>query len=440
MLRFWRIVALISGIGVAIFTGGLFLLPMVSEHITEPPATPSILGPLLGDGPVASVEDWRDRRTPLLREAFQHNVYGRLPPSANVTVEKRAFEMRQHSAYAEMEEWTLRFAVGAQPGQVRAIAVFPQGLGPFPVIVMEQFCSNRAAFKNDPEITAASPLVERPCEGDWMRPIIRTIFGTYIFSPPIQRAVERGYAVVMLQAGEIVPDDQAAALQAFDAIAPTLVGALDRPGAIGVWAWTFSRVLDAIEQDARFDRTREALWGHSRYGKAALVAAAYDDRPDAVIALQSGTGGAKLSRSLQGESIKAITGAYPHWFSPAFAAYAGREAELPIDQHQLIGLIAPRPILIGGARQDGWSDPQGAFRAAEGAGPVYALFGAKGLGQQRMNAFNPDADIAFFVRPGLHGVTTRDWDKTLTFLDAHFRGAQLKTPQPQALQPRPVRL
>jgi len=441
MLKGWRLASVVSFLGVATFGAGLSLLPMVDDSIRDPQARPAVLDKFGEDAPITSPAEWLSRRAPVLRAAFAQEVYGRLPPSSPVEAEKRPLPMVEHAEYATLEEWTLRFRLGERPAQLRAVAAFPKGAGPFPVIVMEQFCSNRAAFENSPLITPADPLVERPCEGDWIRPIIRSIFGTYIFGPPIKRAVERGYAVVLFQAGEVIPDVEDAALAGLSQIEPASADAPNQPGAVAVWAWTFSRVLDALETDPRFDAGREALWGHSRYGKAALVAAAYDARPDAVVALQSGTGGATLSRSYNGESVGEITESYPHWFAASFARYAGREDALPVDQHQLLALIAPRPILLGAARQDQWSDPKGAFRAAQGADAVYELFGVPGLDQPRMSAFNREAGIAFYLRNGLHGVTTRDWTRTLDFLDAQFAKPRPPAPVPvEPLQPTPVRL
>ena len=90
-----------------------------------------------------------------------------------------------------------------------------------------------------------------------------------------------------------------------------------------------------------------------------------------------------------------------------------------VDQHMLLALIAPRPALLGNARRDVWSDPNGAFRAAQGADPVYELLGSGGLSQQRLDQWRPEADIAFWLRPGTHGVVKEDWPAFLDFLDAH---------------------
>jgi len=127
----------------------------------------------------------------------------------------------------------------------------------------------------------------------------------------------------------------------------------------------------------------------------------------------------RLSGELEGESVKRITDSYPHWFTPAYAAFAGREEDLPIDQHMLIALAAPRPVLLGNAKRDVWSDPQGAFRAAQGADPVYEMFGSRGLDQATLSGLDVTADITFYMRGGRHGVTAQDWRTFLDFADAH---------------------
>ncbi|MEM9750811.1 MAG: alpha/beta hydrolase, partial [Pseudomonadota bacterium] len=160
-----------------------------------------------------------------------------------------------------------------------------------------------------------------------------------------------------------------------------------------------------------------------RHGKAALLAGVFDTRIDAIIAHQSGTGGATLSRSYAGESVAKITESYPHWFTETYAGYADQEDALPIDQHMLIALAAPRPMLLGNAYRDVWSDPQGAFRAAQGADPVYEAAGVRGLAQDRLKDVDLSAEIAFYMRGGRHGVTTQDWRMFLDFLDIHLAKA-----------------
>ncbi len=162
---------------------------------------------------------------------------------------------------------------------------------------------------------------------------------------------------------------------------------LDDWGALRAWAWGASRALDYFETDKSVDAKQVGIEGHSRYGKAALVAMAYDPRFAIAYISSSGEGGAKLFRRNFGEQIGNVagTGEY-HWMAGNFLKYAGplTENDLPVDAHELIALCAPRPVFIGaGATNgDGWVDAKGMFLAAVGAGPVYKLLGKKGSGNQ----------------------------------------------------------
>ena len=138
---------------------------------------------------------------------------------------------------------------------------------------------------------------------------------------------------------------------------------------------------------------------------------------DGVIAHQSGTGGASLSKDKRGETVAQMVESYPHWFAPDYA-----DDTLTIDQHYLLALIAPRPVLLGGAKRDVWSDPNGALRAAMGAAPAYReMTGRAPLAAERLDVWEPSADIAIWQRPGTHGIVEEDWPAFLDFLDAHFK-------------------
>ena len=238
--------------------------------------------------------------------------------------------------------------------------------------------------------------------------LIGLFFGRYITTPPIQMIIDKGYALAVFFPSDGFPDSSSH-LDLYE-FAPDND---TRWGAIGAWAWQTAVLAKYLDQDTRFSKT--IAYGHSRYGKSALLAAAYDETIDGVIAHQSGTGGASLSRNKPGETVEAITKQYPHWFTPNYS-----EDNITLDQHYLLSLIAPRPILLGNAKRDVWSDPEGSFRAAKGATPIYELYGSAGLEQEKLNEFNPNADLAFWIRPGTHGVVKEDWPAFLAFLDAHF--------------------
>ena len=361
------------------------------------------------------------------RAQFEQYVYGAMPPAPPLDVV--AHEVIAESAFNDLgrvEQVTLRVASEDQLGDRGvfnlAIAIPKNADGPVPVIVMQVFGGVDSAFDCLPGVGSphAGP---RDASGDdcwdggFQYFMIHAIFGKYASGPPFEDLLAEGYAVAIMAATDVFPDRAEAGINALER---TAAPEGPRWGAIAAWAWLYSRTIDYLESDDRFDPDRMAIWGHSRNGKSVVVAMAWDPRIDAGIAHQSGTGGATLSRSYNGESVAKITEDYPHWFTPAYAEFAGREEELPVDQHQLLALIAPRPILLGNSIRDAWSDPEGAYRAAMAADAAYEAQGSEGLDQDSMRAANLSADIAFFTRPGRHGVTVRDWEYFREFLGAHF--------------------
>ena len=186
-------------------------------------------------------------------------------------------------------------------------------------------------------------------------------------------------------------------------------------GTLGIWASLSIWLATEIKTQNMTDQV--VAYGHSRYGKTALLAAAFSDNIDGAIAHQSGTGGASLLRDDKGESIQQVLENYPHWFSSKFSEFAANENTLPIDAHNLLALIAPRPVLLGNARRDVWSDPAGAFNAARAANSAW---GNHGLNANRLDEFRPDDSLSFWLRPGTHGIVKEDWPAFLDFMDAHF--------------------
>jgi hypothetical protein len=391
-----------------------------------PEARPDVLGAFEQQAPVTTPAQWREERVPALQAALQDHVYGWFPDASSARVtERRVVSDSAFGDKAIVEEWRVEATAtfgDAAPATAafNMVVVLPkEATGPVPVILMETFCASHTTV---PVEGVTKPEGRSACDGGrMMNSVFTYIFGRYISTPPLDRIVERGYALATVYPSEYVPDSATSGQAALERLSAGYTDDETRWGSIAAWAWGFSRMIDVLEEDARFDRDGMVLYGHSRYGKSALVGAAFDERVDGVITHQSGTGGAALNRDKPGETVGDITNSYPHWFSKTYASYEGREGDMPVDQHQLLALVAPRPILIGNARRDVWSDPTGSFLAAKGADAAYGLLGSDGLEQESLKAFIPSADLSFWIRPGTHGVTEEDWPVFLEFLDAHFQ-------------------
>ncbi len=399
-----------------------------------PAAQPDILAPFEGQKAVQNQADW-ERRKPLVQAALQREIFGLMPELAATTkLSHKVIAANALDGKASLEEIAFRVEIshrqratrqGAtrlKSADVTMVLLLPKSDRPVPVIMMQTFCPNSATMPFAGVASTASS-----CAGDgMMSKAMKYVFGRYIATPPLEMIIDHGIGVATIYPPEFVPDradegEQALRALQFgpDAKIPTPELAT-RWGAIAAWGWLYTSMVDILEDDPRLDQSALIAYGHSRYGKAALVGAAFDDRIDGVISHQSGAGGASLNKGKRGETVAKITRSYPHWFAPIYATYADDPTRMSVDQHHLMALIAPRPVFLGNARRDVWSDPNASFEASLGANPVYRLYGSEGLTAKRLDEFNPQADVSFFIRPGTHGVVEEDWPAFLLFLQAHF--------------------
>ena len=251
--------------------------------------------------------------------------------------------------------------------------------------------------------------------------------GVYKERWSVEKLIDRGYAVATAYCGDIDPDNYQHDFA--DGVHPLFYKpgqtkpASHEWGAIGAWAWGLSRILDyIIEKEASIAKDKVAVIGHSRLGKTALWAGAQDQRFALVISNNSGCGGAALYRREFGERIHHMIKPVGYWFCENHAAFAQREQELPVDQHMLLALVAPRPLYVASASEDLWADPKGEFLAALEATPIYNLFGKQGLPTKEMPGMNQPTQgtIGYHLRKGEHAVTDYDWEQYLRFADHHL--------------------
>jgi (4-O-methyl)-D-glucuronate---lignin esterase len=211
---------------------------------------------------------------------------------------------------------------------------------------------------------------------------------------------------------------------------------LDDWGALSAWGWGASRLLDYLETDKTVDAKRVGITGHSRYGKAALVGMALDDRIAIGYISSSGQGGAKLNRRKYGETIENVAVNFYHWMAGNYLKYTARWDTMPVDSHELIALCAPRPVFISAGNgpgplnpdgtvpiNDAWVDAKGSFLAAVGAGPVYRLLGKKDLGTTEFPPIDTaiiDGDLGFRQHTAGH-TPAPTWPTFITFAEKYFK-------------------
>ncbi len=239
---------------------------------------------------------------------------------------------------------------------------------------------------------------------------------------PVSTIVKAGYAFASFSVADVAPDDSRTyRSRMIDLFHPSDQALPDNAGrAISAWAWGASRAMDYLQTDPDIDPTRVAVIGHSRGGKAALWAGAEDTRFAAVVANDSGSTGAGLARRGDGgvgaETVAAINASFPHWFPQTYKAFNDRVSTLPVDQHELLALIAPRRVVVGSASGDANADPEGEFLAYVAAAPVYELYGLGNTGLSS-SMWPPHTDqgfrgpaMSYHRRSGGHGLTAADWD------------------------------
>ena len=390
-------------------------------------SNPGLPDPLvmLGGERVATKDEWLTRRRPELAELFQHYMYGHMPPAPQrVDCTNLFVEPNYLGGRATLKEVEVRFGPPKVP-PLRLLLAIPSGLSrPAPVFLGLNFCGNHAMV-DSPRVGIPRGYVPEwcpACEGGRAGEAGR---GARAGLWQVGQAVQRGYAVACFYHGDIDPDRN----DFTDGVHP----AYYRPGqlspgphdwgTIAAWAWGLSRAVDCLLTDPAIDGRRIAVFGHSRNGKAALVAAAFDERIAAAFPHQAGCGGSAPSRCTVGETVQQINDVFPHWFCGEFKRFSGHPDLLPFDQHCLVAMVAPRPVLFSNATEDTHANPAGQFDVLRAADPVYRFLGVDGLGAADMPPVGKllDSRLGYFIREGEHSVEQADWDAFLAFADKWLR-------------------
>jgi hypothetical protein len=345
----------------------------------------------LDDGdPVASSAEWERERRPELLADFREDVYGEGLPDAP----------------AETFGVTSTAFAGGTRKVVKVGITGPEGAGSFDVTLFVPkaagtpkgtflMIDHRGAVSGDPKQASGYA--------------------------PVSSILAAGYAFASFDVADVAPDNggsyRSKMINLFHPADEPLPD--DAGRAVSAWAWAASRAMDYLQTDPDIDPARVAVVGHSRSGKAALWAGAQDTRFAAVISNDSGSTGAKLARRGAGgggaETVARINSTFPYWFPQTYHDFGDRVAELPVDQHELLALIAPRRVVVASATGDANSDPQGEFLAYLAAEPVYELYGLGGTGLDSPSwppragqGFRGPA-MSYHLRSGGHDLTAADW-------------------------------
>jgi hypothetical protein len=378
---------------------------------------------------VTDTKTWVNKQRPEILRLFETQVYGRSPARpAGLKFEVLASESEAFGGKAIRKEIRVCFTGSKDGPGLDLLLYVPNRVSrPVPTFLGLNFSGNQAIC-GDRDIRLPECWTREPKDGSFVKKkAAESTRGSESNRWPVHMILDRGYALATIFYGDIEPDFaegwKKGARATMSKEGAKTQFKPDEWGAITAWAWGLSRAMDYLETDGDVDPRRVALLGHSRLGKTALWAGARDERFAIVISNDSGEGGAALARRDFGETTAIINRAFPHWFCGNFKQYSGRASALPVDQHELLALIAPRPVYVASAEDDKWADPRGEFLAAKYAGPVYALFGRSGLGVEEMPAVNQPAGdfIGYHIRTGKHDVTDYDWQQYLRFADRHFK-------------------
>ena len=380
---------------------------------------------LMFDGSkVTTKEQWNQQRRPELKALFQHYMYGFLPAPAAVTAKVEAEKKDLFGGKATLRDVTLTYGPAGTPPLSLLVVQPNMTTGKIPMWIGINFAGNHTAL--------ADPIVSLP--KSWMAKNNPGVIderatdagrGKQVDVWNIELIIDRGYGIAMFYYGDLDPDKN----DFTDGVHPHFLKPGQKElgkhdwGSVAAWAYGAHRVVDYLLTDAAVDPKRIALVGHSRLGKATLLAGALDERIALVIPHQAGCGGTAPSRGKIGEPVKRINDVFPHWFNDTFPEFNEQTDKLPFDQHSLVALCAPRAVLLSNAIEDQWANPSGQFEMLQAADPVYRLLGVEGLETKAVPELGTLANsrLGYFIREGKHSMTTADWKAFLDFADRQMK-------------------
>lgn len=374
--------------------------PKVNFHEDKVKAY-TLPNPLLaGDGSyINKVRKWEKNRRPEILELFKKYVYGKVPNTPyEISFNLKSEDKNAMNGKATLKQVDINISTDTQ----------------FLVIHLNFFIPNNSR--------RPAPLFflinNRGVENTNVTREVKSEFW------PAEEVIARGYGIAAFKNADVDPDN-------YDGFKNGIHGMLDQMerdgeswGTIAAWAWGASRCMDYFETDIDVDHKKIAVVGHSRGGKTALWAGATDERFAMVISNESGAGGASLARRNFGETVEVSNRMVQYWYCENYKQFSDNVAKLPVDQHMLIALTAPRAVYIASADEDLWADHKGTYLAYYHAIPVYQLYSSKTSLPQNMPALNRPAisnKVGYHIRDGDHNMLLKDWIWFMDFADKTFK-------------------
>lgn len=358
---------------------------------------------------ITTPDEWMNIRRPQILGLFANLVYGQIPsPASPIQTEYvvQKVDEKFMDGKATRKEVLVRFQNGQGKAEMLVLVFVPNAATkPVPAFMMISFDDNRSDKLN------ANPDQPGRLRNGW----------------PLGQILDRGYAFVTVYHQDLVGHNEIEFGRGIHPLFFKKGQSFPKAyewGVLAACGWSAMRALDYLETDRDVDARRVALMGHSKLGKATLWAAAQDQRFALAISANSGCAGAALWRRGYGETLAKMTSRFPYWLCANAQTFVGREEDLPVDQHMLLALMAPRPVYVASATADTWADPRGEYLSAYHASAVYRLMGKQGLTSERIPAPDhaiTDSEVGYHLKTGGHSIDPYDWNNFLDFADHHLK-------------------
>ncbi|ALO17497.1 hypothetical protein L21SP5_03906 [Salinivirga cyanobacteriivorans] len=395
------------------------------EDAVEPYELPDVLTLKNGEK-IDRVSVWENKRRPQILNLYKKEIYGFIPKGIDKPLISKVLEQSDSALdnTAIRKQISLIYKAKGKELEIIVLLYLPKNTKNPPVFIGYNFYGNQTIIDDKHVILTNSWILNNPALGINDNRASEESMGTRNERWPIKKIISEGFGLATVYYGDIDPErcDFSDGIHPFFYKKKQNKPKGDQWGSISAWAWGYSRILDYLKKDEMTRKSKFILFGHSRIGKTSLWAGALDRRFDIVISNNSGCAGAALFRRKFGETIAKIHYNFPQWFCQNFNKYRNKEERLPVDQHMLIALIAPRPVYIASAELDCFSDPKGEYLSAYHATPVYELYGKTGLNDSIQPPLNKPIHntIGYHLRSGRHGVTTYDWEQFIKFVKKHL--------------------